>query len=239
MNALAILNINNSPLTMTSQEIADLTERRHDNVMRDIRTMLAELHGEGGVLSFEDTHTNHQNGQSYPIYRLPKRETLILVSGYKLTLRAAIIDRWQQLEQQAANPFLTMDRAGLLRVALESEEKVAALESKVAADAPKVGCFDRLIGADGSLCMRDSAKSLQVRPIDLRNLLVVERWIYGRPGHSGWLAYQDRIQQGLLIHKVSTFTSADGTEKVTEQVRITAKGLAKIAEILQPIQRAA
>jgi hypothetical protein len=49
--------------------------------MRDIRTMLVELHGEGGVLSFEHTHVDPQNGQSYPIFDLPKRETLILVSG--------------------------------------------------------------------------------------------------------------------------------------------------------------
>ena len=34
-------------LTMTSLEIAELTGKRHDNVMRDIRSMLVELHGEG------------------------------------------------------------------------------------------------------------------------------------------------------------------------------------------------
>ena len=36
-------------------EIAELTGKRHDHVVRDIRTMLVELHGEGGVLSFEET----------------------------------------------------------------------------------------------------------------------------------------------------------------------------------------
>ena len=84
--------------TMSSREIADLTGKEHRNVMRDIRVMLVELHGEGGVLSFEQTHTNPQNGQSYPCYALPKRETLILVSGYSVAMRAKIIDRWQELE---------------------------------------------------------------------------------------------------------------------------------------------
>lgn len=87
-----------SPTTMSSREIADLTEKRHDNVMRDIRVMLAELHGEGGLLEFEDTSRNEQNGQEYPIFRLPKREMLILVSGYSVELRARIIDRWHELE---------------------------------------------------------------------------------------------------------------------------------------------
>lgn len=42
-------------MTMTSREIAELTGKRHDNVMSDIRKMLTELHGNLGVLTFQDT----------------------------------------------------------------------------------------------------------------------------------------------------------------------------------------
>lgn len=41
--------------TMTSREIAELTDKRHDNVMADIRKMLVELHGEDRLLSFQET----------------------------------------------------------------------------------------------------------------------------------------------------------------------------------------
>lgn len=51
-----------------AREIAELTGKQHGHVMRDILAMLVELHGEGGVSSFGDTPTNHQNGQKYPIY---------------------------------------------------------------------------------------------------------------------------------------------------------------------------
>lgn len=61
-------------LAMSSQEIAELTGKRHDHVMRDIRVMLAELHSERGIPKFEDTHTNPQNGQTYPVFNLPRRE---------------------------------------------------------------------------------------------------------------------------------------------------------------------
>lgn len=111
-------------LTMSSREIAELTGKRHDHVLRDIRAMLVELYGEGGVPSFEDTHCNEQNGQIYPIFSLPKRETLILVSGYSVELRARIIDRWQELEQQQEKPQTVseLSRMDILRLAMDAEE---------------------------------------------------------------------------------------------------------------------
>ena len=117
-------------LTMSSLEIAELTGKRHDNVMRDIRTMLDEL---GGVHSFEDTHTNPQNRQSYSIFNLPKREALILVSGYSVAMRAKIIDRWQELEAKQS-PKIPLTYIQALEQLIEVEkQKEAALElAKVA-----------------------------------------------------------------------------------------------------------
>ena len=105
MNAIAFTK--SASLTMSSQEIAELTGKRHDHVMRDIRAMLAELHGEGGVPSFGASYINEQN-KAQPCFNLPKRESLILVSGYNVKMRAAIIDRWQDLEEKAQNGTLAL-----------------------------------------------------------------------------------------------------------------------------------
>ena len=112
MNALTTLT-----LTMSSQEIAELTGKRHDNVLVDIRKMLVELHGEEGLLKFQETPTNPQNKQQYLVFKLPKRESLILISGYSITTRAKIIDRWMELE--AAVPAL--DRTKEPRAKMEAK----------------------------------------------------------------------------------------------------------------------
>lgn len=217
--------------TMSSREIAELTGKEHRNVLRDARAMLVELHGEGGVLRFEQTHTDPQNGQTYPMLALPKRETLILVSGYSVQMRARIIDRWQELES-ADRPAVPQTLPEALRLAADLAEQRAKAEAALAIAAPKAEALDRLSRADGSMSITNAAKDLQVRPKDLFAWLQQHKWIYRRMGGAGWLAYQDRIQAGLLEHKVTTVERSDGSEKVVEQVLVTSKGLAKLAEKL-------
>jgi len=83
-------------LTMSSLEIAGLTGKMHKHVLRDIRKMLAELGG-GQPAQIWSRYIDAK-GEAREVCNLPKRETLILVSGYSTELRARIIDRWIELE---------------------------------------------------------------------------------------------------------------------------------------------
>lgn len=74
---------------MSSREIAQLTEKRHDHVLRDIKSMLIDL--EISLPKFGGTYQDEQ-GKSRPCFNLPKRETTILVSGYSVELRARVLD---------------------------------------------------------------------------------------------------------------------------------------------------
>jgi len=121
------------------------------------------------------------------------------------------------------------DPAMMRGLLLTYTEKVLALESKVFEQTPKVEALDRISTAEGSSCITDTAKMLQIRPKDLFGYLSSNKWIYKRTGGKHWIAYQNRLQQGLLEHKVTVVTRSDGTEKATEQVRVTPKGITKLA----------
>lgn len=232
--AQGIAIANASVQAMSSREIADLTGKRHDNVMRDTRSMLLELHGEINLLKFEGVYRG-ANGEDRPCFFLPKRETLILVSGYNLTMRAKIIDRWAELEVQAADPMRALnDPAAMRGLLLTYTEKVIALEAANAELAPKAEALDRIAKAEGSFCITDTAKALQMRPKDLTLWLVANGWIYRRPGGGSYIGYQAKTMTGYVEHKVTTVFRSDGSEKVVEQVRITPKGLAKLSESFPP-----
>ena len=87
--------------TMSSREIAELTGKNHADVLRDIRNMLEVLKKDASSFAgiYKDAY-----GRDKACFNLPKRETLILVSGYNVVMRAKIIDRWQELEAQPAKP---------------------------------------------------------------------------------------------------------------------------------------
>lgn len=112
--------------------------------------MLEDL--EIGLSNFAESYVNAQN-KVQPMYNLPKRETLILVSGYNVQLRAKIIDRWQELEQRVAEPQFavpqTMGEA--LRLAADLSDQNRMLESKVVEQAPEVAALDQLVTTDGLL----------------------------------------------------------------------------------------
>lgn len=107
---------------MSSLEIAERTGKDHKNVMRDVRAMFDHLDIAG--LSFERSYKD-STGRSLPCFHLPKRETLILVSGYSVELRAAIIDRWQELEALQAPRIPTHVEA--LRLAADAIERADLL----------------------------------------------------------------------------------------------------------------
>ncbi len=223
-----MISFGSEPMTMTSREIADLVESRHDDVKRSIQRL-----AERGVIALPPTAEVSNDGpgpKSITVYQVCKRDSYIIVAQLSPEFTARLVDRWQELEAKTAGPAIPRSLPEALRLAADEVEKRAAAEAALALAAPKAAALDRISHADGSRCITNAAKDLQMQPKRLFAWLQEHKWIYRRPGGSGWIAYQDRIQSGHLEHKVTTVERSDGTEKVVEQVLVTPKGLARLAQ---------
>ena len=86
-------------ISMTTMEIAEQTGKRHDHVLRDTRKMLSEVYENEPLPNFGELYIA-ADGNNHDCFRLPKREVIILVSGYSTKFRTAIIDRLEVLERQ-------------------------------------------------------------------------------------------------------------------------------------------
>jgi phage regulator Rha-like protein len=86
---------------MSSREIAQLCEKRHDNILRDIEKMIQDIGGLRFELSsFEAEYTTPQNKKAKE-YRLPKDLTVTLITGYCADLRYRVVKRLEELESQS------------------------------------------------------------------------------------------------------------------------------------------
>lgn len=247
MNTM-IMNPGQGHVTMSSREIAEVVEKRHDNVKRTIEALI-----ERGVIvrpQFEDEQDADAMGRkrTTSVYRLDKRSSFIVVAQLSPEFTARLVDRWQELEaalaeRQAAPPDLS-DPVVLVQLLTEhaskridAEKRAASAEAKAEAMQEDVAAHERLTKADGSLNVTEAAKNLGIRPKDLFDWLSHNGWIYKRANSPTWLGFQTKCNQGLVEHKTTTLLRADGTEKITEQVRITAKGLSALAKLIKPTAR--
>lgn len=112
-------------LTMSSREIADLVQSRHDNVKTTVERLAAK-----SVIQLPSMQEvkNHL-GQSVQEYQLSKRDSLIVVAQLCPEFTAAIVDRWQQLEEMA-RPALPQSFAEALRLAADLAEQKAIAEQQ-------------------------------------------------------------------------------------------------------------
>ena len=125
------------------------------------------------------------------------------------------------------------DPAAMRGVLLSYCEKVLSLQESVKTLEPKAEALDRIATAsDGSFCIRDAAKTLQVQEKKLTQILIENKWAYRRPLGTGLLAYSDKLQQGVMEHKITRGEKSDGSEWINTQARVTARGLAKLSSLL-------
>ncbi|AUR88175.1 Rha family regulatory protein [Vibrio phage 1.110.O._10N.261.52.C1] len=200
----------NQPLTMSSREIAELTEKEHKTVMRDIRVMLNDL-GHGTDLYLGQYSSNNR---MYDEYNLPKRETLLLVSGYMLHVRVKIVDRLELLESQT-QPQIPTNFAEALQLAANQAK---ALELA----APKVAFVDNFVEVGTTKTLRETAKILKYPERKMIALLVEDKVLYRQSGNL--LPYQNRHEQGLFDVK-----TGERNGHAYTQTRVTTKGVEWLA----------
>lgn len=128
-----LLSPGENKLTMSSREIADLVQSRHTDVCRSIERLM-----QSGVISgyAPMPYTHQQNNQVYHEYHIGKRDSYVIVAQLSPQFTAALVDRWQELEESQFKIPQTYSEALQLCADQAKQLELAA---------PKVAFVDRLV----------------------------------------------------------------------------------------------
>lgn len=239
MNDTNSLSVIDGVSGMTSLEIAEVTGKRHSNVMRDIRSVLKQ-----GVsqINFELTKYEDKQGKMRDMFTLTPKGCLILASGYDALLREKIINRLEKLEKNS-KPQLPETYLDALKqlVASEEQKQQLALENKrqaqelevkdaqitelntaVSEMQPKVSYVDTILQCKDTvqttIIAQDYGKSAKAFNILLRNFGIQ------RKVGTAWVLYAKHIANGYVQSKTFTYKHKDGTDGARTYSEWTQKG---------------
>jgi len=184
-----------SNLTMSSREIADLVEARHNDVIATIERLFTK----GLLRSSRESRQEATGGRPIEVYDLTRRDCYLVAAGYSDELRARIIDRWQELESQQAPKPAELSRMDILQLALDAEHGRIKAEAALAIAAPKAAFVDQYVDASTLMGFRQVAKLLKANENHFRLFLIEKKVMYRLAGE--WVAYQNHIDAGRFSVK--------------------------------------
>ncbi|EMS9592653.1 Rha family transcriptional regulator [Salmonella enterica] len=170
MTTLSIPGVLPDRPLMSSKEISKLTGKRHSDILRDIRSVLNELYAD----DYHNAKLRYEKNQLLTIvegivvnidyrgmegeYMLDRKHTDVLITGYSLKYRAAVIERWHELEMSVSSgalygayPSIPETFSEALRLAADLEEQRADLERKLSVARPKAILMDTICGTADEL----------------------------------------------------------------------------------------
>lgn len=177
--------------TMSSREIAELVESRHDDVKRSVYRL-----AERRVIALPPLAEVSNPGpgpRKITEFRISKRDSYVIVAQLSPEFTARLVDRWQELEEGAKRPPVPAlpnfsDPAAAARAWADQFEARTALERKVVADAPKVEFAETVRNMDAGVTMLQMAKllgwgrnrfmaQLRAHEILMKNNVPYQKWI--------------------------------------------------------------
>lgn len=167
-----ILSMQNGEPVVSSRQIAESFEKRHDHVMRDIEDIMRGLPKNGDTPMFYKTEYIHeQNGQTYPMYLMNRDGFTLLAMGFNgkaaLEWKLKYIAAFNEMEKKLAEkPQLT--RSQLLATALIAAHEELEEKNKQIAELTPKGIFaDAVSASSQSILVGEMAKLLSQNGIQM------------------------------------------------------------------------
>lgn len=220
-------------LKMTSLDIAEITGKRHDHVIRDIRQEIEKLK-DITVPIFGESEYKDSTGRKLPCYEFGKKGAMQLALKYDAVIRYKVICKIEELENKnKAKNNLPQNFAQALRLAAEQAELIEAQKQIISEAKPKLDYVDRILNSKSLLTVTQIAKDYGLSGNKLNSILHEQGIQYKQS--SQWLLYQKYSSKSYTQSETIEFKDKKGNTRVTLNTKWTTKGRIFIHELLNKL----
>lgn len=153
---------------MTSLEIADITDKQHSHVMRDIRDEIEKLGEEIAQSIFGLSEYKDSTGRKLPMYSCTPDGVMQLAARYDAIVRWKLIQKAKELQSGYHAPKSFVEA---LELAAQQAKLIENQEKKIKALQPKVNYYDSVLVPDHVFAVQQIAKDLGVSSNALNKIL--------------------------------------------------------------------
>lgn len=225
MNKLVTLSANSNKPVTSSRTVADVFEKEHRNVLRDIDAIKDVLNFEQ---MFYETEEPDSYGRKQRTYLMNRDGFSLLAMGFTgskaLQWKVKYIEAFNSMEDALNSPEIQMAH-GLIaaRELLEKKDKQIEIMK------PKALFADAVSTSHTSILIGDLAKLIAQNSVDIGQKRLFQwmrdnGYLIKQQGTSYNMPMQRYIEQGLFEVKESTFQNPDGSVRVTRTTKVTGKG---------------
>lgn len=244
MSQLNIVN-NQGKLLADSRDIATMTGKRHDHLVRDIEGYKAVLDENPNLGSqdffIESTYKTVGNNKTYKHFLLTRlgcdmvANKMIGTKGVLFT--ATYVSRFAEMERKLAMPNLPQNYKEALVALVDQVDKNEKLhtenlmlEQRVREYEPKMTYLDQIIHSKDTVTVTQIAKDYGISGKELNKILHEERVQYKQ--NEQWLLYSKHQNMGYTKSTTLDILHNSGERSVRMNTRWTQKGRLFIHELL-------
>ncbi len=224
-----MIQLANVKTTISSREIAMLTGKRHDDVLKAIRNM--EPAWEKISLRKFAERNYKVRGREYPEFVLTKTESLYVATKFNDEARAKLINRWEELEIEKRNGgfHIPQSMSEALMLAAKQAEQIELQQKQIKEQAPKVLFANAVSASRSCILIGELAKIIKQNGVNigqnrLFDWLRKNGYLISRKGTDYNMPTQKSMDLNLFEVKETTINHSDGHISVNKTPKVTGKG---------------
>jgi len=242
MNELINIENKDGVLLVSSREVAEIFEKRHDHVLRDVEALL-DQNPKLGADYFIESSYKAGTGKPYKQYELTRDGFSLLAMGFTgakaLEWKLKYLEAFNKMEEVIKTGGIPHGKELIALAVIEAQKVIEDQGRQIQELTPKGIFADSVAASHTTILIGELAKILKQNGVDtgqnrLFQWMRENGYLINRKGTDYSMPTQRSMEMGLFEIKETSISHSDGHITVNKTPKVTGKGQIYFINKLRP-----